>query len=174
VKNKVSMLSRPGALVCVIAGLILLVGHWLSGCGGCGNVGCANVATLTIPLADDVSVPEGSTATACLNDTCVTGGLPASTAVQPGLGATITFPLSSGVFGVVWPPDVSGQGNRVEISWGGPGGLRVQTGDRFSVTLTDDGGATIATKQATASSVVTSEPNGSSCGPTCYVAQVPQ
>lgn len=172
--NKLRIVMRAGALVCVIAGASLLVGHWLSGCGGCGAVGCGYAATVTIALADDVSVPEGSTATACHNDTCIIGGLPPSTAVQPGFGATITFPLNSDVFGVVRPPDVSGEGNRVEISWGGPGGVRVRTGDRFSVTLTDGGGATIAIKQATASSVVTSEPNGSSCGPPCYVAQFPQ
>ena len=132
--NKLSILARASALLCAVAGLILLVGPWLSGCAACGAVGCGYVATLTIPLAEDVSVPEGSTATACLNDTCVTGGLPPSTAVQPGFGATITFPLSSGVFGVVWPPEVSGEGNRAEVSWGGPGGLRVQRGDRFSLT----------------------------------------
>jgi len=119
-----------------------------------------------------VLIPDGSTATACFNDVCVVGVLPRSPAVRlPGSGAGFEFPERSGVSGTVWAADVTSP-DRVEISWSFLEAARLGAGDRYRVTVADPGGVTIATKEATAVSYNTYEPNGSSCGPTCHRAQL--
>jgi hypothetical protein len=126
-------------------------------------------------LAEGVSIPEGSTLTACLNDTCADSVLTAATASGAGFGRYAMFPLEAGVLGFVWAPHGPG-GIHVEMSWFPDQGRRnLQAGDRYSVTLTDPAGATIATKQATATSYVTHTlSNGPGCHNDCPVAQFPQ
>ena len=143
----------------------------LQGCA-CTLAGCSTGATVSIDVPDDVTIPDGSTVTACFNDMCVSGALPSPSAVLPGSGLGITFPPGSGLSGILWAPDVVVR-DRVEVEWSFADDARLRTGDRYRATLIGPAGATIAMKQATVTSYITVEPNGSSCGPTCHHAQFP-
>jgi hypothetical protein len=170
--RKLGSLFFSGALVCLTAGFNLFLVPALPGCSSCTDVGCVSGATLSIVMGADVLIPDGSTATACFNDTCVVGVLPRSPTVRlPGSGAIFEFPAGSGVSGTVWAADGKGP-DRVEMSWSFPDAVPLGAGDRYRVTVADPGGVTIATKEATAVSYDTYEPNGSSCGPTCHHAQL--
>jgi hypothetical protein len=59
------------------------------------------------------------------------------------------------------------------IDWQFTDLVRFGAGDRYHVTIADPGGVTIATKEVTAVSYDTYEPNGPSCGPTCHRAHFP-
>ena len=89
-----------GVLVCLNAAVLAVVVPSLQGCG-CGAIGCASGGALSFDVADDVVVPDGSTASACFNDTCVTGTVESTSMI---VGRAITFPAESRVHGVVWPP----------------------------------------------------------------------
>jgi hypothetical protein len=121
-------------------------------------------------VAANVLIPDQSTATACFNDTCVVGVLVVGTPMS-GSGVGILFPAASGVSGVVWAAGTNR--DRVEINWQFTDLVRFDAGDRYHVTVTDPGGVTIATKEVTAVSYDTYEPNGPSCGPTCHRARFP-
>jgi hypothetical protein len=82
------------------------------------------------------------------------------------------FPAGSGLSGVLWAPGTVGR-SRVEIEWSFADDARLQAGDRYRATLIDAESVTIATKEATAASYDTFEPNGSFCEPTCHRAQFP-
>jgi hypothetical protein len=101
----------------------------------------------------------------------VVGVLVAPMPMSPGSGAGIVFPAASGVAGVVWAAGTNR--DRVEIDWQFTDLVRFGAGDRYQVTITDPGGVTIATKEVTAVSYDTYQPNGPSCGPTCHRARFP-
>lgn len=163
--NKSLSLICAGVLMCLSAAVAAVVVPSLQGCG-CGAIGCGSGAALSFDVADDVVVPYGSTASACFNDTCVTGTVESTSMI---MGRAITFPSESRVHGAVWPPGTTDR-DRVEITWQFPNDARFQAGDRYSAMLLDPSGAIIAMKEATATSYSTFD----TCDGTCYSAQFPQ
>ena len=156
-----------GVLACLGVALGSIMVTSLPGCG-CAGIGCVTGASLGIHVPDDVSIPFGSTVTACFNDTCAVGMLPSVAQVLPGSGSGITFPAGSNVWGVLWTPGTPGR-ERVEIGWAFPDGTRLQVGDRYRATLVDPEGVTIATNEATA--IAYDEIK--TCGDSCYSARFP-
>src|SRR4029079_5212809 len=131
-----------------------------------GCVGSFTVCTLLSDLADDVVIPFGSTASACFNDTCVTGTAESTSMIMP---RGITFPSESGWPAEICPPGTTGR-DRVEFTWHFPPNTRLQTGDRYSAMLIDASGAIIAVKEGTATSYSTFN----TCSAPCHWAQSPQ
>ena len=162
--NKSLSVICAGAL-CLNAAVVAVVAPLLHGCG-CGAVGCLTGATLSFDVADDVDIPLiGTTATACFNDTCVTGEL---IATSPSMTRGFVFPDGSGVSGGIDPPGATG--DRVQIVWNFNANAPLTAGDRYSATVRDSTGTIIAMREATAASYSTLE----LCdGLTCRRAQFP-
>ena len=143
--NKSLSLLCAGALVSSNAAVVAVVLPSLHGCG-CGAVGCLTGATLSFDVADDVDIPlVGTTASACFNDTCVTGEL---IATSPTMARGFAFPEGSGVSGGIEPP--GSIRDRVQIKWNFNLNDRLAAGDRYSATVMDPTGAIIAMREATA------------------------
>jgi hypothetical protein len=163
-----------GVLGGFAAGMLALALPPLSGCqqSTCGDVGCGTSATLSVDVPDDVVLPEGTTVTACFNDGCVVGALPAPDTIPPGSSAGISFPPGAKLFATEWAADAT-EHDRVEVQWFFDYGTALHAGDRYRVTLTDLDGVEIATKEATVASYGITYPNGSSCAPACPRARFP-
>jgi hypothetical protein len=162
--------SRAAALTCLTAVMLpLLVAPSLPGCG-CTNIGCASGGVQSLDIADDLSLPAGSTITACFNDTCATAELP--TSVLPGSGVGLGFPSGSGVSGTLWDPALDR--DRVDVRYQLQDGTPVGAGDRYRLTVNAPSGEVIADKELVAVGYDKFEPNGSSCGPTCHYARFPE
>jgi hypothetical protein len=89
--NKSLSLICAGILVGLNAAIVAVVVPSLHGCG-CSGIGCLTGATLAFDVADDVVIPVGTTASACFNDTCVTGTVDSTSDGLPGTGRGIVFP----------------------------------------------------------------------------------
>ena len=153
--------------MCLNAAVAAVVVPSLPGCGGsCAAVGCLTGATLSFDVADDVDIPLiGTSASACFNDTCVTGTLGET---SPTMARGFAFPDGSGVSGGIAPPGATG--DRVQITWNFSANAPLGAGDRYRATVMDPAGTIIAMREATATSYTTVELCDNS---TCRQAQFP-
>lgn len=140
----------------------------------CGTVGCVTGAAIQLTLPPPTATTFPLAVRTCFNADCRTAQL-ASAEDLVGGPSTATFPST--------PPTPEGPSANAMLSLTGAGSLalvvawsqnpssHVANGDRYTVTVTDAGGATLASLDKTAT-YVTSQPNGEDCGPTCQYAML--
>jgi hypothetical protein len=155
----------PGARAFVVVVLALEV----ASCSmtTCSTVGCRRSLRIDVPLALAYADVRASMITVCRNDECVGSAL---------AGLPETAPQPFGGFGIVFPADAAARRNSscVLIAWSDHLDVECQPyqpddvhdGDHYRMTLTDAGGAVVASVDRTVTYTV-SFPNGEECGPTC-------
>jgi len=159
--------SRAAALACLVAGLLpLVVAPSLSGCVGCTDIGCASPATRTLDLPADVTLPAGSTITACFNDFCASSTL--SEAVLPGAFGGLGFPFRSG--DDVYLSGYIDQG-RLEVDYAVQDPRKLRAGDRYRLTVVAPSGEIIAENEATAVGYDKYDLGPDACGGACQRAR---
>jgi hypothetical protein len=155
-------MKRPLALL-----LSLVFGSSsLLGCSQkCSDIGCVAAVNIEVALPQaDWSTIRGFSVRVCRNSTCANGAL-------ANLPATGEDGLGFGVVLTGWPPD-----EVMECFVYSPGTLRIrlqdgqfQNGDRYTVTVTDTTGATVASFDKTATYTHV-EAGADSCGLVCTQA----
>ena len=146
--NKSQSLACAGVFVGLLIALVSVLVTSLPGCG-CAGIGCMSGAGLAIAVPDEVSLPAGTTMTACFNDVCEVGTTLSPAVGLPGTSTSFEFPPGSGLSGGIWAAGTTGR-DRVQVTWVFTNDTPLRAGDHYSATVTDPAGAVIATKQATA------------------------
>jgi hypothetical protein len=144
--------------------LSLVLGSWtLSTCSRqCSTIGCKSAVEIEVPLPQvDWSTIRGLSARVCRNSICASGAF-------ADLPATAEDGLGYGVGLVGWPADevmTTFVSSAPTLSIGLEEG-QLKDGDRYTVTVTDASGATVASFDKTAT-YTQHEVGANSCGIVC-------
>jgi hypothetical protein len=141
----------------------------------CTTAGCQDGAWLRADASASWDRLRAATITTCHNDICVTGSLAALPQMPPAVGMGFGFSLGNGSpDGGAAPVNVGATGREggifaIDVGW--PGSFGTKDGDRYRLTVTDAGGATLISLDEAATYEIV-QPNGAECGPTCRWAVI--
>ena len=134
----------------------------------CGLVGCATGASIRLTLPPPTATTFPLALKTCFNDDCRTAQLLAPDGSGSGSTATLPPALEGPIADATL--FATGAGSlALTVSWRQNPPGHVANGDRYTVTVTDAGGATVGSFDKTAT-YTTNQPNGADCAPTCQFA----